>query len=121
MGLRETEQTTEMVLARMENSLNSMEQMAFDSINITDKLLMRINMVREHVVRMAAVEQEKEKAYDSVFQQLDELLETAFLINNVAHELEKESSYQRDTTEKISQIIEFLYAMADKEDTGSPD
>ena len=36
MGLRETEESTELVLERMENTLNNLEQMSYDSINITD-------------------------------------------------------------------------------------
>ena len=39
MGLRETEESTELVLERMENTLNNLEQMSYDSINITDRLV----------------------------------------------------------------------------------
>lgn len=39
------------------------------------------------------------------------MLENAFQVNNVSHELEKEVLYQRDTTDSIRQIIEFLYAV----------
>ena len=42
---------------------------------------------------------------------LDQVLENAFQVNNVSHELEKEVLYQRDTTDSIRQIIEFLYAV----------
>ena len=35
MGLKETENTTEVVLERMENTMMNLEQMSFDSINIT--------------------------------------------------------------------------------------
>ena len=41
--MEEMEQTTEKVLGRMENSLDSLEQMSFDSINITDKLVSGID------------------------------------------------------------------------------
>ena len=37
MEINETEDSTENVLSRMENSLNALEQMSLDSINITDK------------------------------------------------------------------------------------
>ena len=39
MEINETEDSTENVLSRMENSLNALEQMSLDSINITDKLV----------------------------------------------------------------------------------
>ena len=35
MEINETEDSTENVLSRMENSLNALEQMSLDSINIT--------------------------------------------------------------------------------------
>lgn len=115
MKMRETEDTTVMVIKRMENSLSSMEQMAYESINITDRLLVLISNAREYAVSMdtASIE-EREKAYKAIGGILDQLLETAFQVNNVAHDLEKESSYQRGTTEKIGQIIELLYAMTDE-------
>lgn len=112
--MRETEDATGVILERMENSLCSMEQMAFDSINITDKLLMLMNTAREQVAMMAGESQsQREEAYAAVNATFDQLLETAFLVNNIAHGLDQESNYQRDTTEKISQIIDFLYGMAD--------
>ena len=39
MGLTETENTTEVVLERMENTMMNLEQMSFDSINITDRIV----------------------------------------------------------------------------------
>ena len=39
MGLKETENTTEVVLERMENTMMNLEQMSFDSINITDRIV----------------------------------------------------------------------------------
>ena len=39
MEINETEDSTENILSRMENSLNALEQMSLDSINITDKLV----------------------------------------------------------------------------------
>lgn len=112
MGLQETEKTTEMVLERMENSLCSMEQMSFDSINITDRLVSLISQAREYAgIMQNGSRKERDVAFESVCQTLDQILETAFQVNNVSHELEKETVYQRDTTENIKLIIEFLYAM----------
>ena len=99
MGLKATEQTTELVLGRMENSLDSLEQMSFDSINITDKLVSGIDVIRQCVMEM------KEDGVK------DLQVVTAFEVNNVAHELEKETAYQRDTLDSIKQIVELLYAM----------
>ena len=39
MELKETEKTTEVVLERMENTMMNLEQMSFDSINITDRIV----------------------------------------------------------------------------------
>ena len=39
MGLRENETNTEHILERMENTMNNLEQMSYDSINITDRLV----------------------------------------------------------------------------------
>lgn len=114
MGLRETERTTEHVLARMENSLISLEQMSLDSINITDKLVCSIDEIRSCMDRMkGSTPEEQEKMMDNVGVQLQELLNTAFIVNNVSHELERETVYQRDTVESIRQIVDFLYAMSD--------
>ena len=47
MELRQTEQATVTVLKRMENSLDSLEQMSLDAINITDKLVSGIDEIRQ--------------------------------------------------------------------------
>lgn len=109
----ETERDTERVLERMENSLNSMEQMSFDAINITDRLVVLTSEVREHamVIRRSKSDDEKNRAFDAVQKNLEQILETAFSVNNVSHELEQETVYQRNTTESLRQIIDFLYAM----------
>ena len=39
MGLRENETDTQHILERMENTMNNLEQMSYDSINITDRLV----------------------------------------------------------------------------------
>lgn len=114
MGLRETEETTEIVLERMENSLSSLEQMSLDSINITDKLVSGIDEIRQCAEEMAdCTEKDREYVLEMISKLLQELLNTAFTVNNVSHELEKETIYQRDTLESIKQIVEFLYAMSD--------
>lgn len=117
MGLRETEQTTEMVIQRMENSLDSLEQMSLDSINITDKLVSGIDEIRQCVEEMAVcADSDRECITDLIKKLLQDLLSTAFTVNNVSHELEKETIYQRDTLENIKQIVEFLYAMSDSQE-----
>ena len=47
MELKQTEEATVTVLKRMENSLDSLEQMSLDSINITDKLVSGIDEIRQ--------------------------------------------------------------------------
>lgn len=112
MSFKETEETTELVLQRMENSLDTLEQMSFDSINVTDKLVSGIDEIRRCVNEMRECKAEDmECIIDVVAALLQELLVTAFTVNNVSHELEREAAYQRDTVESIKQIVEFLYAM----------
>lgn len=114
MGLTETEKTTELVLDRMENSLGSLEQMSFDSLNITDKLVNGISEIRQCVLEMKACqENDRQVISDMIENLLNDMLVTAFEVNNVAHEMEKETNYQRGTVENIKQIVEFLYAMTE--------
>lgn len=111
--MEEMEQTTEMVLGRMENSLDSLEQMSFDSINITDKLVSGIDVIRQCVMEMKEDgEKDLKVVSETIEQLLNDLLVTAFEVNNVAHELEKETAYQRGTLDNIKQIVELLYAIA---------
>lgn len=111
--MEEMEQTTEKVLGRMENSLDSLEQMSFDSINITDKLVSGIDVIRQCVVEMKEDgEKDMQVVSETIEQLLNDLLVTAFEVNNVAHELEKETAYQRGTLDNIKQIVELLYAIA---------
>ena len=97
MEWKETENATQSVVERMETSMSSMEQMSFDAINITDSLVTLTSKAKEYASLMKN----------------DKVLETAFQVNNVSHELEQEVIYQRDTTANIRQIIDFLYSMAD--------
>lgn len=113
MGLRETEEATELILKRMENTLSSMEQMSFDSINVTDRIVTLTSEAREctNMIRGGSQE-EREKAFEDIGNILSQILDTSFTVNNIAHELEKETLYQRDTSENLRQVIDFLYAMA---------
>lgn len=114
MEFKETEEATETVLQRMENSLDSLEQMSLDAINITDKLVNGIDEIRQCVQEMVdCTEADREMIMDMIKKLLQQLLNTAFAVNNVSHELEKETVYQRETMENIKQIVEFLYMMAE--------
>ncbi len=112
MGLEETEKSTEVVLERMENTLNNLEQMSYDSINITDRLVTLLNNARElaRVMKVGDPTQ-RDDAFEEISRILDKLLDTAFIVNNVSHELEKETVYQRESVENIRQIVDFLYLM----------
>ncbi|MCD7826810.1 MAG: hypothetical protein LUH14_12775 [Clostridiaceae bacterium] len=114
MDYSQTEDRTSMVLERMENSLDSLEQMSFDSINVTDKLVTGINEIRTCVMQLKdCPEPEREIVVEVILKLLQDLLVTAFTVNNVSHELEKETAYQRDTVANIKQIVDFLYAMSE--------
>lgn len=116
MGLKETEKSTSDILERMENTLNNLEQMSFDSINITDRLVTLISNAREliGVMNEGDIEQ-RDNAFNEMSKILDKLLDTAFIVNNVSHELENETVYQRESVENIRQIVDFLYVMNDSE------
>ena len=112
--MRETEVTTGVVLERMENTLCSMEQMSFDSINITDKLVTLVSEAREYAGMISdGSEEERLEALEAIRKILNEVLKAAFQVNNISHELEQQALYQRDTSDSIRQIVEFLYAMTD--------
>ena len=108
-----TEEMTVLVLERMENSLNSLEQMTLDSINITDKLVSGINEIRKSVVEMKdAPDADREVLIEKTLKLLQDLLSIAFTVNNVSHELEQAAAYQHDTVNTIRQIVDYLYAMS---------
>ncbi len=114
MEWKETENATQSVVERMETSVSSMEQMSFDAINITDSLVTLTSKAREYASLMKNGDaREREDSFEEIEKILDKVLETAFQVNNVSHELEQEVIYQRDTTANIRQIIDFLYSMAD--------
>ena len=87
MELKETEKTTEVVLERMENTMMNLEQMSFDSINITDRIVTLLSDARELFAAFKTGD-EKDK------------------------ELEKETVYQRETVDSIRQIVDYLYAIS---------
>lgn len=108
-----TEEMTVLVLERMENSLNSLEQMTLDSINITDKLVSGINEIRKCVVEMkTAPDADREIIIEKTLKLLQDLLSIAFTVNNISHELEQAAAYQHDTVNAIGQIVDYLYAMS---------
>lgn len=114
MEWKETENATQSVVERMETSMSSMEQMSFDAINITDSLVTLTSKAKEYASLMKNGDaREREDSFEEIEKILDKVLETAFQVNNVSHELEQEVIYQRDTTANIRQIIDFLYSMAD--------
>lgn len=108
-----TEEMTVLVLERMENSLNLLEQMTLDSINITDKLVSGINEIRKCVVEMkTAPDIDRGLLIEKTLKLLQDLLSIAFTVNNVSHELEQAAAYQHDTVNAIGQIVDYLYAMS---------
>ena len=113
MELKETEKTTEVVLERMENTMMNLEQMSFDSINITDRIVTLLSDARELFAAFkTGDEKDKEEALQGVESIFNQLLETSFEVNNVSHELEKETVYQRETVDSIRQIVDYLYAIS---------
>ncbi len=113
--MKETRVTTEMVLARMENSLLNIEQTSFDAINVTDRIVSLLNEGRGVAMALESEDmEERQEAVDKIQIVMNNLLEVAFIVNNVAHDLEREAVYQRETTQSIKQIIDFLYAMGEE-------
>lgn len=116
MGLKETEKTTKLVVERMDTSMSTMEQMSFDGINITDRLVTLTSETKEQMpVLKNGTEEERHAAFEIVCDNLDQILKTASQVSNVSHELEKQIVYQRDTTDSIKQIIKLLYERSNKE------
>lgn len=75
MEINETEDSTENVLSRMENSLNALEQMSLDSINITDKLVNGISDLQKCIEELReSPQQDKELIYEMIVELLQELL-----------------------------------------------
>ena len=88
--------------------------MCLEAIIITDFLGTLYSKAMEYASLMKNGDaREREDSFEEIEKILDKVLETAFQVNNVSHELEQEVIYQRDTTANIRQIIDFLYSMAD--------
>lgn len=114
MGEHETQVSAERIMNRMENTLNKLEQMSYDWINTTDQLVILLNDAREYNgVLCGGSEKERLEASEKMGKIMDQLLEISFKVNNLSHQLEQETVYQRDTADTIRQIIDFLYAMTD--------
>ena len=89
MELKETEKTTEVVLERMENTMMNLEQMSFDSINITDRIVTLLSDARELFAAFkTGDEKDKEEALQGVESIFNQLLETSFEVNNVSQSWE---------------------------------
>lgn len=114
--LQETEISAAKIMERMETTLGNLEQMSFDSINTTDQLVTLLGVARENnVIMRDGTAEERLKASETMGRILDELLITSFKVNNLSHQLEQETVYQRDTAVTLCQIIDFLSAMTDME------
>ena len=109
--VEDTKDTTDEILERMENTLNNLEQMSFSSINSTDKLVSLVDQAREHNVTLKIGDlKERTEANQAMTVILDEILNVAFEVNNLSHQLEQETVYQRDTAEEIKQVMDYLVA-----------
>lgn len=107
-----TQSSAENIMDRMETTLNNLEQMSFDSINTTDQMVMLLGEAREyHGVIKTGDAQERQEASEAMGAILDQLLNISFKVNNLSHQLERETVYQRDTAESIRQILDFLYSV----------
>lgn len=108
----ETQNSAEKIIDRMEGTLRNMEQMSFDSINITDQLVSLLGEAKEcNNIICNGNEVERMKAGKELGRILDELLNTSFKVNNLSHKLEQETVCQADMATSIRQIIDYLYAM----------
>ncbi|MDE6566816.1 MAG: hypothetical protein K2K70_03660 [Lachnospiraceae bacterium] len=108
----ETKRSADLVIDRMESLVSSLEQMSYDSINTTDRLVTLLNRAREYNEVIGDGSQEEQTAAsEAIGIILEELLNTSFQVNNLSHQLEVETVSQRDTLESIRQMLDFLYSM----------
>ena len=114
--LEETAVSSAKIMERMEATLGNLEQMSYDTINTTDQLVTLLGKAREYNMR-DGTEAERAEASKQMGVMLDRLLNISFLLNNLSHQLENETAYQRETSYAICQIIDFLYGMTDIEPT----
>ena len=114
MKKMETQRAAGQVMDRMESLVTSLEQMSYDSINTTDRLLTLLNHAKEYneVIRDGDQE-ERNAASDAIGGILSELINTSFQVNNLSHQLEMETISQRDTLESIRQSIDYLYSLSE--------
>lgn len=116
--LEETAVSSAKIMERMEATLGNLEQMSYDTINTTDQLVTLLGKAREYNMQMrGGTEAERAEASKQMGVILDRLLNISFLLNNLSHQLENETAYQRETSHTICQIIDFLYGMTDTEPT----
>lgn len=109
----ESKRSADRVIDRMESLVSNLEQMSYDSINTTDRLVTLLNRAREYndVIRGGGSLEEQIAASEAIGTILDELLNTSFQVNNLSHQLEMETVSQRDTLENIRQMLDFLYSL----------
>ena len=113
--LEETAVSSAKIMERMEATLGNLEQMSYDTINTTDQLVTLLGKAREYNMQMRdGTEAERAEASKQMGVML---LNISFLLNNLSHQLENETAYQRETSYAICQIIDFLYGMTDIEPT----
>lgn len=110
----ETKKSAGQVIDRMEGLVSSLEQMSYDSINTTDRLLTLLSHAKEYneIIRDGDQE-ERNAASDAIGKILNELINTSFQVNNLSHQLEMETISQRETLESIRQIIDYLYSLSE--------
>ena len=112
MGESETKRSADLVIDRMESLVGNLEQMSYDSINTTDRLVTLLNRAREYNEVIGGGSQEEQTAAsEAIGIILEELLNTSFQVNNLSHQLEMETVSQRDTLESIRQMLDFLYSL----------
>lgn len=114
MEVNSTEYYSGKIMERIHNTLNNLEQMSYDSINTTDQLVTLLSQAREYNAMMRSKDEEKRlEASENMGKILDQILNITFEVNNLSHQLEKETVYQRDTVEDIGRAIEFLCSMVE--------
>ena len=104
--LEETAVSSAKIMERMEATLGNLEQMSYDTINTTDQLVTLLGTARDYNMQMRdGTEAERAEASKQMGVMLDRLLNISFLLNNLSHQLENETAYQRETSYAICKII----------------
>ena len=109
MSDSQLQETMTLVINRLEQSQDTTLQAAYDAINITDQLVRLLDVLRT-IMSKDSVEQKMEECPDAavIRETVEKLLETAFLVNNVAHELEADADFQHETTQTMKSMIDVL-------------